>query len=362
MKPGSSGPRIAAAAVLALLLASCAAPLRYAKPVDPMAVLPPDAAIYLKLGRGALGDLAPPLLDSVGSAAPSSRYLKSMLGKTETAAVAAFPSSREAGPASPGGLPRFEAVLMGDYPYRSATLALGQDRQWKKDARGRALVSTAQGLGLSFAGRGIVLVASDGGGRPVDDDAGAARGAGGGPADAGRGASIEAAVEALVDRLLVAGASVIPPGLSALCDGDIVIWAPDPFGKLAASLLGGEAAEDVDIPAAGVLLSARRSAESPAGGAASAAGGAASAAGGPASAAFYELTIVFLMRNEEDARTFRPAIRLAWYGLSRSLLPGEAEAASLRFELSGEAVAASGLRVKASSLASALSMVARKAR
>ena len=357
MKPGSSGPRIAAAAVLALLLASCAAPLRYAKPVDPMAVLPPDAAIYLKLGRGALGDLAPPLLDSVGSAAPSSRYLKSMLGKTETAAVAVFPSSREAGPASPGGLPRFEAVLMGDYPYRSATLALGQDRQWKKDARGRALVSTAQGLGLSFAGRGIVLVASDGGGRPVDDDAGAAMGAGSGPADAdaGRGASIEAAVEALVDRLLVAGASVIPPGLSALCDGDIVIWAPDPFGKLAASLLGGEAAEDIDIPVEGVLLSARRSAESPA-------GGAASAAGGPASAAFYELTIVFLMRNEEDARTFRPAIRLAWYGLSRSLLPGEAEAASLRFELSGEAVAASGLRVKASSLASALSTVARKAR
>lgn len=357
MKPGSSGPRIAASAVLALLLASCAAPLRYAKPVDPMAVLPPDAAIYLKLGRGALGDLAPPLLDSLGSAAPSSRYLKSMLGKTETAAVAVFPSSREAGPASPGGLPRFEAVLMGDYPYRSATLALGQDRQWKKDARGRALVSTAQGLGLSFAGRGIVLVASDGGGRPVDDDAGAAMGAGSGPADAdaGRGASIEAAVEALVDRLLVAGASVIPPRLSALCDGDIVIWAPDPFGKLAASLLGGEAAEDIDIPAEGVLLSARRSAESPA-------GGAASAAGGPASAAFYELTIVFLMRNEEDARTFRPAIRLAWYGLSRSLLPGEAEAASLRFELSGEAVAASGLRVKASSLASALSMVARKAR
>ena len=357
MKPGSSGPRIAASAVLALLLASCAAPLRYAKPVDPMAVLPPDAAIYLKLGRGALGDLAPPLLDSLGSAAPSSRYLKSMLGKTETAAVAVFPSSREAGPASPGGLPRFEAVLMGDYPYRSATLALGQDRQWKKDARGRALVSTAQGLGLSFAGRGIVLVASDGGGRPVDDDAGAAMGAGSGPADAdaGRGASIEAAVEALVDRLLVAGASVIPPRLSALCDGDIVIWAPDPFGKLAASLLGGEAAEDIDIPAEGVLLSARRSAESPA-------GGAASAAGGPASAAFYELTIVFLMRNEEDARTFRPAIRLAWYGLSRSLLPGEAEAASLRFELSGETVAASGLRVKASSLASALSMVARKAR
>ena len=355
MKPGSSGPRIAASAVLALLLASCAAPLRYAKPVDPMAVLPPDAAIYLKLGRGALGDLAPPLLDSLGSAAPSSRYLKSMLGKTETAAVAVFPSSREAGPASPGGLPRFEAVLMGDYPYRSATLALGQDRQWKKDARGRALVSTAQGLGLSFAGRGLVPVASAGGGRPVDAAAGAARGAGGGPADAGRGASIEAAVEALVDRLLVAGASVIPPRLSALCDGDIVIWAPDPFGKLAASLLGGEAAEDIDIPAEGVLLSARRSAESPA-------GGAASAAGGPASAAFYELTIVFLMRNEEDARTFRPAIRLAWYGLSRSLLPGEAEAASLRFELSGETVAASGLRVKASSLASALSMVARKAR
>jgi hypothetical protein len=313
-----------------------------------MAILPRDATVYLRLGRAPLGDLAPALLDSLAPSAPSSKYLRSMLGKTETAAVAVYPASPEPGQARSGSLPRFEAVLVGDYPYRSATFALRQDRQWKKDGRGRALVSTAQGLGLSLAGRGIVLVASDGGQAPRDTAAGGAASG----ADTGRGAAIEGSIEALVDRLLAPGASVIPPRLSALCDSDILVWAPDPFGKLAVELLGSEVAEDIDIPAVGVLLAAKRAAGVAAGDKAPEGGG----------EAVYELAIVFLMRNEEDARTFRPAIRLAWYGLSRSLLPGEAEIASLRFELSGDAVAAAGLRLKASSIASALSLVARNAR
>ena len=336
MKRAGSGSHIAPAACLAILLASCAAPLRYATPVDPLAVLPRDATVYLRLGRGPLGDLAPALLGSLGPSAASSKYLRSMLERTETLAVAAFPAPPDAGQARPGSLPRLEAVLMGDYPYRSAAFALRQDRQWKKDGRGRALVSTAQGLGLSLAGRDIVLVTSEGG--PGPGDAAAA-----GAAGAERGAAIEGSIEALVDRLLAPGASVVPARLSALCDNsDIVVWAPDPFGKLAAGLLGGEAAGDIDIPAVGVLLAAKRLADG--------------------EEASYELAVVFLMRNEEDARTFRPAIRLAWYGLSRSLLPDEAGAASLRFELSGDAVAAAGLRLKASSIASALSLVARNAR
>lgn len=353
MKGAGSRPRIAPAACLALLLASCAAPLRYATPVDPMAVLPRDATVYLSLGRASLGDLAPALLDSLGPSASSSKYLRSMLEKTETAAVAVFAAPRETGQAQPGNPPRFEAVLMGDYPYRSATFALRQDRQWKKDGRGRALVSTAQGLGLSLAGRGMVLVTSDGGQAPGNATAGStAGGAADSGGDPGREAAIEGSIEALVDRLLLPGASVIPPRLSALCDSDIVVWAPDPFGKPAACLLGSEAAGDIDIPAVGVLLAAKRAADAATGEAATAGGG----------EAVYELAIVFLMRNEEDARTFRPAIRLAWYGLSRSLLPGEAEVAPLRFELTGDAVAAAGLRVKASSIASALTMVARNAR
>ena len=356
MRGAGSRSRIALAACLALLLASCAAPLRYATPVDPLAIMPRDAMVYLRLGRAPLGDLSPALLGSLAPSAPSSKYLRSMLGKTETAAVAVYPASPEPGQARPVSLPRFEAVLVGDYPYGSATFALRQDRQWKKDGRGRAFVSTAQGLGLSLAGRGIVLVASDGGQATGDTVAGGAASGTAGTAarsaDTGRSAAIEGSIEALVDRLLAPGASVIPPRLSALCDSDILVWAPDPFGKLAMELLGNEVAEDIDIPAVGVLLAAKRDAGVAAGDKAPEGGG----------EAVYELTIVFLMRNEEDARTFRPAIRLAWYGLSRSLLPGEAEMASLRFELSGDAVAAGGLRLKASSIASALSMVARNAR
>ena len=362
MKGACSRPHIAPAACLALVLASCAAPLRYATPVDPMAVLPRNATVYLKLGHAPLGDFAQPLLDILGPSASSSKSMRSMLAKTESAAVALFPGRKGEDRAQPGSSPRFEAVLLGDYPYRSATFALRQDRQWRKDGRGRALIAPTLGLGLSFPGPGIALATSDGG--QVASSAGKAAGTGGaggingeangapneapGSETAGndRGAAIEVSIEALVDRLLVPGASAIPPGLSALCDSDIVAWVPDPFGRLAGEFFGSEAAVDIDIPAVGVLLAARRVAGP-------------EAEGGEA---VYELTVVFLMRNEEDARTFRPAIRLAWYGLSRSLLTGEAGFASLRFELAGDAVTATGLRVKASSIASALSMVARNAR
>lgn len=334
---------IAPAACLALLLVSCAAPLRYTTPVDPMALLPRDAAVYLRLGRAPLDDLAPALLDALGQSVQTSRYLRSMLEKTESAAVALFPAEPETARSRAEGIPRLEAVLLGNYPYRSATFALRQDGQWKKDGRGRALVSPTMGLGISFPGRGLALATSDGGAVPGNAD---------------RGTAIEASIEALVDRLLVPGASVVPERLSASSDGDIVVWAPDPFGGLAARLLGKEAAEDFDIPAVGVLLAAKRTGSPGSDGPGAAA---TSPAGG--GKAVYELTIVVLMRNEEDARTFRPAIRLAWYGLSRALMPrGEEGLASLRFELSGDAVTASGLRMKASDILSAISVLARGTR
>jgi len=343
MKGASMKARIAPAACLALLLASCAAPLRYSLPGDPMAILPQGATAYLRIGRAPLGDFAPVLLASLAPSAQASKYLASMLDKTDSIAVAVFPADQGPGRGPPESLPRFEAVLMGDYPYRSATFALRQDGRWKKDGRGRALVDAEQGLGLSFPGPGIALATSDGGQAAEAAPA---------PGNVDRGADIEASVEALVDRLLVPGASVIPPRLSALGDSDLVVWVPDPFGSLAVNLFGSEAAADIDIPAIGVLLAADR-----------VVGGAAgTAAGGPTGGeATYELTVVFLMRNEEDARTFRPAVRLAWYGLSRAFLPEEAGAASLRFELAGDAVAASGLRIRASSIVSALASLSRNA-
>jgi len=306
-----------------------------------MAVLSHDATAYIRLGRAPLADFAPPLLASLGPSA-SSKNLRSMLEKTDSITVAILSGNRGTTQARPESLPRFEAVLMGDYPYRSATFALRQDRQWKKDGRGRAFVSPAQGLGLSFPGPGIALATSDGGQVAAADAASAA------PGGADRGAAIEASVEALIDRLLVPGASVIPAKLSALCDSDLVVWVPDPFGRFAGEFFGSEASADIDIPALGVLLAADRIMVEAAGGATGA-------------EPVYELTVVFLMRDEEDARTFRPAVRLAWYALSRILLPGEAGAASLRFELSGDAVAASGLRIRASSIASALVTLARNA-
>lgn len=318
-------------ALTAALLVSCAAPLRYEVPADPLSVLPPGATVYLRLGRASLLDFAPAMLASLDVAPADSKYLGAFLDRTDVAAIAFLPDDGAAGATATAGLPRLEAVFLGAYPARSAAFALRRNREWKPDSRGRAFVSARRGLAIAFPGPGLALAAAAGGGT-VDE--------------ATRAAKAEASIEGLAERLLSPGADVMPASLSALSESDIAIWVPDPFGGLAEAILGPGEAADIDVPSIGVLVAARREGASP------------EEAGADPD---YELSVVFLMRNEEEARTFRPALRLAWYGLCRTFAPGDAGIASLRFELAGDTVAAGGIRVKASSIAAALPMVRRAA-
>jgi hypothetical protein len=167
-------------------------------------------------------------------------------------------------------------------------------------------------------------------------------------------------IEGLVGRLLAPAASAIPPSIAALAERDIVVWAPEPFARLGAAILG----EALDVPALGVLITGSRAGSAPV---AAAPAGTAGTAGQAGSAAVqeesvYEVSVIFLMKDGDEARVYRPAVRIAWYGLSKALFPGEEGASTLRFELSGNMVAAGGFRLRASSLAAALRAMAKPAK
>ena len=60
----------------------------------------------------------------------------------------------------------------------------------------------------------------------------------------------------------------------------------------------------------------------------------------------YDATIVFLMKDAESARVYRPVLRLAWYGMARLLFGDGAEGAlAASFTVDGDEYRASGVRL-----------------
>lgn len=292
------------ATVAAISLASCAGSMRYEKPVDPTTVLRPDAMAYLTLTRGALSEFGPALLPS-GKAAG----LRDLVNKTDVAAVALLapalagaaagtdPASRTS-PRMPG----FEAVLVGNFPFRSAPLALSGSAGWRR--KGGAYVNAKEGLSVAFPGPTVVLASSG-------DIAG------------------------LVGRLAEPGTSAFPPSLSALCERELVLWLPRPFERFGEALLG----EAIEVPAEGLLVAANRT-------------GSVDTGRGQSEPA-WDITVAFLMSDAGAARIFRPAVRIAWYGLAKSLFPGEEGISAPTFQIADNLVVAGGLRLRSSTIAAA---------
>jgi hypothetical protein len=316
------------------LATACASPLPYAKPLDPLSLLSRDALAYIHVAKTPLAGLVPAIVTPA-----ELESLSPLLARSDSADLAILPPPSAA--AGKGGQPssldlsqrpRFEAAFLGDYPWRSAALALGNDKAWKKSPGGKAWLSPALGLGIAFADSRLLLAASS-----------------------ASGPGTKEGIDGLVEGLALPKPSPIPPALSALASRDLVLWAPEPFVRLGAALLGreaqaaGEDGEGFDVPAIGVLISG-----SPSGSAILPPAG--TKAG--QEELVYELSVVFLMKDSEEARIYRPALRLAWYGLSKLLFPGEEGIASLRFELSGNMVLASGFRMRASVLAGGLRAMA----
>ncbi|HOX47640.1 MAG TPA: hypothetical protein P5165_11300 [Spirochaetia bacterium] len=286
----------AAALAAVILLGGCAARIRYETPVDPLAVLAGDAFLYARIRGPSLALLAPALLPE-----EEARAIAPLIARSRELGLALTP------PGEPGERPGLEGLLVGDYPFRSASFALSGDGAWKREGPGYA--NAAAGVRVALPGPTVVLAAS-------------------GP------------IEPLVARLKAPGPEPIPARLAPLAGREVVLYAPLPFDRLAESLLG----ERLDIPARGLILAAER------------AGAVPGAPEGAGSEAAYDLALAFLMEDEDSARIYKGAARLAWYALVRSLFPEEAEAIlSRRIEAEGDLVAAAGIRVRASSLAGALS-------
>jgi hypothetical protein len=200
------------------------------------------------------------------------------------------------GPGASAG--RLEAVLAGDFPFRGSLFALASNSEWKRE--GRAYRHEASGIRATVPAPGLVLASSG----PVD---------------------------ALLSRLKERPPSPLPARLSGFAQRELVIWLPDPFARLG---LGEDEDASMGIPSRGLLLSADSDADGS-----------------------YLTTICFLMGDADAARIYRPALRVAWYLVSRALLGEGAEAAlGARFALDGDLVYASGITLSGEAIARALSM------
>ena len=271
----------------ALSVAGCATPLKIEGSADPLAILGPGSIAYARLSGEAARELAPSALP-----AAAAKALAPVLARTRAAAigVGTFHSVDS-------GTPAFQACLIGDYPFRAASLSLGADPAWKREKTG--FFNARLGLRAAIPGPNIV-VASTG------------------------------SLEPLIGAAKAPGFSPIPMKLEGFASSEILLWVPEPFSSLASAFIG----EGMDLPVLGLLIAADPSEGQP-----------------PASGRSYVATIVFLMRDPDSARVYRLAMRLAWFGIAHFLLGEEAEGAiGAAFTLDGDIYRASGVRISGAAL------------
>jgi hypothetical protein len=195
----------------------------------------------------------------------------------------------------------FQACLIGDYPFRAASFSLSANPDWKREKG--TFYNSALGLRAAVPGPNLILASS-------------------GP------------LEPLLAGATSPGPSPIPESLADLASRELVLWAPDPFTGLASAILG----EAMEVPVRGLLISASPIASTNAG------------------TRDYEATIVFLMADADSARLYRPALKLAWYGIARGLLGDDASGPlGANFSLEGDTFRASGVRLSGAALVRTLS-------
>jgi len=285
-----------------VLLASCAAPLKIGASVDPLALLEGGSLAYARLSGDAARELAPSLFP-----APELASLKPLLARTRVIAL----GMGSAPPAGGAGVPfaptqalqatAFQAALVGDYPFRTASLSFGASPDWKREKSD--YYNAKLGLRATVPGPSLLLASS-------------------GP------------IEGLLAAARAPGPSPIPQELSALASRELLLWAPEPFGGIAAAMLG----ESMEVPARGLLIAA-----SPMAG----------------DAGYYDAAIVFVMDDANALRIYKSALKLAWYGMARALFGDEAESAlSLPFSAEGNLYMITGLRLSRESLGGVIAALA----
>ena len=283
-----AGRCVALAAALAILAGSCATGLVLASSVDPLELLAPGELAYVRMNAGTARLLAPSLLP-----AGEGQALAPLLDRTSSVALGLGVPAE--------GRPPFDAVFLGSYPFRSAAIALGGTKGWKREGSGFS--NAKEGIKVAIPGPRLVLATTG-------------------------------SLDEALARARMPGGNPLPPRFSAAAESDLLVWIPEPFSGLARTLYG----LSMDVPAEGLLLRATR---------------------GPGAAGpDYSLTATFLMRDADAARVYRPVLRLAWYGLSHYLLGDEAQLLlAATFSLEGDSYTSSEVDLPAGQLAAALSRI-----
>lgn len=248
-----------------MLFPSCATRIRYRKPLDPVLVLAPGSAVYLKADAELLDAAATVLLSPEDAAS-----LADMIRRTARVTAAAFPD-----PADPSKL-SIEAIAEGKYPAGAASAALSADRRWKRE--GKAFTNRESGFRVAFAD-GRVAIAAAG---PIDG---------------------------LSARLAEPGPDPLPTRLRAAWDADAAIFVPAAGAFVAESLTvddAGNAASDpsadadeepVVIPLESFLVSAVKRDGT------------------------YVCDFFFSFSGDRAARIYAPPCKLALYGLVKPVAP-----------------------------------------
>lgn len=274
------GRAVTSAAALATILSlSCATPIRLSTSIDPLSLLAADCLAYARVSGSVARDLAPDFLGAPGAAAA-----KEILARTRIVALGL-------GQSGGGGEDSLQAILVGDYPFRAASLSLGASREWKREKA--SFYNERFGLRAAVLGPSLV-VASKG---PIEG-------------------LIEAAATAQASGAVP---SPIPPRLSGLDSAELVLWVPDPFK----SLEGETDGEGASMPTRGLLIAASPSA---------------------ADKGEYVAVVAFLMDGPESVKIYKPLLRLAWYAIASEYLSDDTGAVPrANFAANGEVYAAEGV-------------------
>ncbi len=328
--------RISSAVALAILsftLGSClSVPPKFPRP-EPLAVLDPKALAFARVEGPLIGVLAPLLLPDPSSSKLVGKDLADLVARTRVAAYALLPSpqgeSTRAGttsrgegnhpleaPASPP-LPRFEAALEGDFSPFTFDLSLGMDRSWKREGRAwRLSTGPLRGIGIAVPGQGRLLAASVG-------------------------------MAGLLAREEKGAVDPLPPRLSGVRGRGFLVWMPDPLHRILAYLDRGSGLfAEMSLPLDGILMTGDLVDPD----LAKAGGKAGREVGDPE----LETELIVLMRDEESARRYLPAVKIAFTLFERSLRIEGTIDGRAGFARNGDSIRISGLRLRASALASLL--------
>lgn len=294
------------ALVAIFLLGSCASlQPRLPDNADPLNYLPRGAALYARLSRPALADIAPSILPG-----DRSGTLATIVDRAEASAMGSTPASR------PGAM-NYDLALIGNYPRATVNLALTANPEWR--AEGQTFVNDPQGIVVAAPVDRLVLA------RSIDRPSPATL-----TADKASPASLPKRIEAFN----IEGSSPLPPRFPPPYQDDIFIWIADPFTTFAAWL----PSEDFELPILGISLAGIRTESFD-----------------PKGVRLYRSTVAFVMRDGESARIYRPSLKFAWFALSRAFL-GEGDRTGLeeaaRFTLDGDTYAARDILIPATTYSS----------